>query len=184
MAEAIQAVEQEGAARAGGKLAEQAVDLAQVGEDQVLLFRRRLSVFGELLQLFHIRQFQGGAAPVVDQQPLGDGDEKGARLLQRWQFATAEDADEGVLSEILGALPAAGAAIEPADQPFAVVAVQRTDEFAIASLDGQRLLLPHPKRDESTNDNDSQMIAKCDCDCNRLLSVFCTIVPPARGGAS
>ncbi|MOA38364.1 hypothetical protein D3C78_1600410 [compost metagenome] len=82
---------------------------------------------------------------MIDQQALGDGQEERARLLQRGQFGAAEDADEGVLAEVLCALPTADATLQPGDQPLPVVAIQRPDNFAVA---GQHPCSPIPKRDE------------------------------------
>ncbi|MCY1449088.1 hypothetical protein D9M71_658080 [compost metagenome] len=102
-------------------------------------------MLGQLLQFFQIGLLQRGATPVVDQQALGDGQEEGARLLQRGQFAAAKHADEGVLAEILGTLATTGGALQPGDQPFAMIAIQRADNFTVA---GQHPCSPIPKRDE------------------------------------
>ncbi|MCY1424639.1 hypothetical protein D9M71_403950 [compost metagenome] len=134
MAHAVQAVVQEGRAGLARQLAQQPVDSLEVFEDQELHFRRGMFGFRQQCQLGQVGLFQRGAAEVVEQQPLGHGGEEGAGFAGCVQLLTAEQTHEGVLAQVFGTLAAGHAALQPGEQPAAMVAVQRTDQIGVWAL--------------------------------------------------
>ena len=66
-------------------------------------------------------------APPPPTQPL-------LQLQRAVQLLTAKQAHEGVLAQVFGTLAAGHAALQPGEQPAAVVAVQRTDQIGVWAL--------------------------------------------------
>ncbi len=113
MAEAVEAVIEKRGPGLARELAEQAVDVFQVFEDQLLLFHRRLFGFGDQHQFGQVGLFQRGAAEIVEQQALGDRHQKRPRFARFLEFITAQQADEGVLAQVLGPLWTGHVASQP-----------------------------------------------------------------------
>ncbi|MNC08142.1 hypothetical protein D3C75_557160 [compost metagenome] len=100
----------------------------------MLHFRGRLFGFRHQGQFGQVGLFQRGAAEVVEHQALGHGGQERAGFAGRIQLLTAEQAHEGVLAQVFGTLAAGHAALQPGEQPAAVVAVQRTDQIGVWAL--------------------------------------------------
>ncbi|MCY1536249.1 hypothetical protein D9M68_716970 [compost metagenome] len=74
---------------------------------------------------------------MVDQQALGDGGQQRARFARRLQVGAAEQADEGVLADVLGALRTVQAFAKPAEQPGAVVTIEQTYQVVVGGVLGR-----------------------------------------------
>jgi len=96
----------------------------------------RLQLCGQRGQ---IGALQVRALPVIDQQRVRDGAEIGAGQAQFGRIdAPAEQAQEGVLGQVGGAVGVVGAAAQPAQQPAMVFAVEPRQRGAGGGGHGHR----------------------------------------------
>ena len=134
MTETIQTVIEERCACLARQLTEQVIDLGQLLQGQGLFFRAGLHALRSQREFFQIGTFQRMAAKLVDQQPFGDGGEQGSGFARGVQVGATEQADEGVLAQVFGALRAVQAFAQPAEQPLTVIAIKQTDQLLIAGI--------------------------------------------------
>ena len=110
----------------------------------MLDFWGRLLGLGPAGQLGQVGLLQSRTAEVVEQQALGHGDQKGTGLARNVELLATEQAHEGVLAQVFGTLAAGCAALQPGQQPGAMVAVQRTDQLGMWAV--RRRQEASPKR--------------------------------------